>query len=163
MAIPAYLWLYDQSGALINGGSLVIGREGAIEVQSFTHGLSVPFDGNTGRLTSTRVHQSMGIVKEFDKSTPYIYRGVATSEKLQKAIIKWYRINDSGMEEEFLHIVMESVRLLNINPHMHNFKDPSGHASAPTESIGLGYEKITWLYLDGNISFTDTWNSRVYA
>lgn len=70
MANPAYLWLYDANGALLYGGSEVLSREGAIEIQSFTHGLSVPFDGTTGRLTSTRIHQTMGLVKEFDKSLP---------------------------------------------------------------------------------------------
>jgi len=39
MSIPAYLWLYDQNGVLIKGGSEVLNREGAIEIQSFTHGL----------------------------------------------------------------------------------------------------------------------------
>jgi len=163
MSIPAYLWLYDQNGVLIKGGSEVLNREGAIEVQSFTHGLSVPFDGNTGRLMSTRIHQTMGIVKEFDNSTPYLYRAVAKNEKLQKAIIKWYRINSAGVEEEFLNMAMEGLRLININPHMHNFKLANGQSSAPTESIGLGYQKITWKYLDGNISFTDEWNSSLYA
>lgn len=28
MAVPAHLWLYDASGALICGGSEVMGREG---------------------------------------------------------------------------------------------------------------------------------------
>ncbi|WP_159282774.1 Hcp family type VI secretion system effector [Rahnella variigena] len=163
MSVPAYLWLYDSNGVLIQGGSEILGSEGAIEIQSFTHGLSVPFDGNTGRLMSTRVHQTMGLVKEFDKSTPYLYRAVATSEKLQKAVVKWYRINAAGMEEEYLNMTMEGVRLLNINPHMHNFKHAEGQASIPTESIGLGYHKITWLYLDGHISFTDEWNSSLYA
>lgn len=33
----------------------------------------------------------------------------------------------------------------------------------PIESVSLAYESITWLYLDGNITYTDTWNQRVYA
>lgn len=33
MAVPAHLWLYDASGALICGGSEVMGSEGSIEVQ----------------------------------------------------------------------------------------------------------------------------------
>lgn len=54
MAVPAHLWLYDASGVLIAGGSDVTGREGSIEIQSFGHGLAVPYDGNTGRLTADR-------------------------------------------------------------------------------------------------------------
>lgn len=33
MAVPAHLWLYDASGALICGGSEVMGREERIEIQ----------------------------------------------------------------------------------------------------------------------------------
>lgn len=80
MAVPAHLWLYDINGSLIPGGSEVAGREGSIEIQSFVHGFYVPFDGNTGRLTSTHVHNVMSIEKEFDKASPYLYRAVAQAE-----------------------------------------------------------------------------------
>ncbi|EGQ5299547.1 Hcp family type VI secretion system effector [Enterobacter hormaechei subsp. hormaechei] len=163
MAVPAHLWLYDLNGSLIMGGSEVAGREGSIEIQSFVHGLQVPFDGNTGRLTSTRVHNVMSIEKEFDKASPYLYRAVAQAERLQKAQIRWYRIAPSGTEEEFFHILLEDIRLIHINPSMHNFKQPIGQLSVPTESLGLGYARITWKYLDGNIQFTDEWNSRMCA
>lgn len=56
MAVPAYLWIYNQSGSLIQGGSNVVGREGGIEMQSFNHGLHIPYDHTFGRLTGTRVH-----------------------------------------------------------------------------------------------------------
>ncbi|MDI7661070.1 type VI secretion system tube protein TssD [Cronobacter universalis] len=163
MAVPAHLWLYDALGALICGGSEVAGREGSIEVQSFGHGLSVPFDGNTGKLTATRVHNLMNIEKEFDKSSPYLYRAVAASEKLQRAIIRWYRINHAGMEEEFFQMILEDVRITGIHPNMQNFKHPEGLLSTPVESIGLIYNKITWKYLNGNIQYTDAWNSQMYA
>ncbi|ELY2664630.1 Hcp family type VI secretion system effector [Cronobacter sakazakii] len=163
MAVPAHLWLYDASGALICDGSEVMGREGSIEVQSFGHGLSVPYDGNTGKLTATRVHNLMNIEKEFDKSSPYLYRAVATSEKLQRAIIRWYRINHAGMEEEFFQMILEDVRITGIHPNMQNFKHPEGLLSTPVESVGLIYNKITWKYLNGNIQYTDAWNSQMYA
>ncbi|EOB9997421.1 Hcp family type VI secretion system effector [Cronobacter sakazakii] len=163
MAVPAHLWLYDASGALICGGSEVVGREGSIEVQSFGHGLSVPFDGNTGKLTATRVHNLMNIEKEFDKSSPYLYRAVAASEKLQRAIIRWYRINHAGMEEEFFQMILEDVRITGVHPNMQNFKHPKGLLSTPVESVGLIYNKITWKYLNGNIQYTDAWNSQMYV
>lgn len=163
MAVPAHLWLYDASGALICGGSEVMGREGSIEVQSFGHGLSVPYDGNTGKLTATRVHNLMNIEKEFDKSSPYLYRAVATSEKLQRAIIRWYRINHAGMEEEFFQMILEDVRITGIHPNMQNFKHPEGLLSTPVESVGLIYNKITRKYLNGNIQYTDARNSQMYA
>lgn len=163
MSVPAHLWLYDNNGVLITGGSEVARREGSIEIQSFNHGVTVPTDGNTGRLTSARVHNVMSIEKDFDKSTPYLYRAVSTGQNIQKAIIKWYRINDAGMEDEFLNMIMENVRITSIHPTMHNFKSPEGQLSTPRESLGMRYAKITWRYLDGNITYTDEWNSNALA
>jgi type VI secretion system secreted protein Hcp len=163
MSVPAHLWLYNQSGSLIPGDSLVTGREGSIEMQSFNHGVHIPYDHSFGRLTGTRVHDQLSITKEFDKATPYLYRAVSNGEPLQKAIIKWYRINAAGIEEEFMHFIMENIKVVGITPVMHNFKSSSGLSCNPTESISLAYEKITWLYLDGNIQFTDSWNQRVTA
>ena len=35
MAVPAYIWLYNATGTLVQGSSNVLLREGAIEMQSF--------------------------------------------------------------------------------------------------------------------------------
>jgi type VI secretion system secreted protein Hcp len=163
MAIPADLWIYNQSGDLIHGGSKMLTREGAIEMQNFNHGIHIPYDHNFGRLTGTRVHDQLSITKEFDKATPYLYRAVSSGEPLQKAIIRWYRISDAGTEEEFMHFILENVKVVAVTPVMHNFKSASGLNNNPTESISLAYEKITWLYLDGNISFSNSWNQRATA
>ncbi|HDT5464443.1 TPA: type VI secretion system tube protein Hcp, partial [Enterobacter hormaechei subsp. steigerwaltii] len=51
MAIPAYLWLKDDGGNPIKGSVNVQNREGSIEILSFSHGLLVPTDNNTGKIT----------------------------------------------------------------------------------------------------------------
>ena len=91
MAIPAYLWLKDDGGANITGSVDVQHREGSIEVLSFGHGLHIPTDGNTGKLTGTRIHSPLTIEKEFDSSSPYLYRAVATGQTLKSAEIKCSR------------------------------------------------------------------------
>lgn len=57
--------LKDYGGAIIKGSCDVRDREGSIEVLSFTHGLHIPVDGNTGKQTGTRVNGSFAIGKEF--------------------------------------------------------------------------------------------------
>ncbi len=54
MAIPAYLWLKDDGSADIKGSVDVRDREGSIEITGFSHNLSIPTDGMTGKLTGTR-------------------------------------------------------------------------------------------------------------
>lgn len=89
MPIPAYLWLKDDGGAHIKGSIDVKNREGSIEVLSFSHGLLVPTDNNTGKITGTRVHAPLVIEKEFDSSSPYLYKAVSTGQTLKSAEIKW--------------------------------------------------------------------------
>jgi type VI secretion system effector, Hcp1 family len=163
VSVPAYIWLYNSTGTLIQGGSNVLLREGAIEMQSFNHGIHIPYDNNFGKLTGTRVHDQLSFTKELDRATPYLNRAVCQGETLQQGIIKWYRINDAGVEEEFMHIILKKVKVVAVTPVMHNFKNTAGQMNNPTESVSLAYESITWLYLDGNITYTDTWNQRIYA
>lgn len=157
MGHPAYLFLENSSGTPIIGGSEVLGREGAIEVLQLNHSVNVPHDGNSGKLMSGRRHVPLSIVKEMDKSSPYLFKAACTNEKLVKATVKWYRTNAAGMEEEFMHTVMENVCIVSLSPSLHNIKDPE-RSSPPTETLALMYEKLTWKYLDGNIQYTDGWS-----
>jgi len=163
MAIPAYLWLKDDGGNPINGSVDVQNREGSIEILSFSHGLLVPTDNNTGKITGTRLHAPLVIEKEFDSSSPYLYKAVATGQTLKSAEIKWYKINDAGQEVEYFNMLLENVRVVSINPVMHNCKEPALQIHNHNKGIQLRYERITWKYCDGNVQYSDAWNERVTA
>ena len=158
MAIPAYLWLKDDGGANITGSVDVQHREGSIEVLGFGHGLHLPTDSATGKITGTRVHSALNFEKEFDSSSPYLYKAVAHGQTLQSAEFKWYRINDAGQEVEYFNILLEGVKVVSITPIMHDTRNCPG--TGHMESIQLRYEKITWRYVDGNIQYSDAWNER---
>lgn len=160
MAIPAYLWIKDDGGADIKGSVDVKDREQSIEVLGFSHGLHLPTDNNTGKITGTRVHSALTFEKEFDSSSPYLYKAVAKGQTLTSAEFKWYKINDAGQEVEYFNMRMENVKVVSICPHMHDVKNPATEKHNHLESIALRYEKITWKYCDGNIQFSDAWNER---
>jgi len=84
MAIPVYLFLKDDGGALIKGSSDVKDREMSVEVLAFGHGLHLPTDNNTGKITGTRVHSAITFEKEFDSSSPYLYKAVAKGQSHQR-------------------------------------------------------------------------------
>ena len=163
MAIPAYLWLKDDGGADIKGSVDVNGREGSIEIQGFGHSLHLPTDGATGKITGTRIHAALGFEKEFDSSSPYLYKATATGQTLQSAAFKWYKINDAGQEVEYFNMYLEGVKIVSICPTMHHIKNPAFEKHNHNESVELRYEKITWKYCDGNVIFADAWNERVTA
>ncbi|VVE20709.1 Hcp family T6SS protein CtsH1 [Pandoraea terrae] len=160
MAIPAHLWLKDDGGADIKGSSTVQGREGSIEIIGFSHGLNLPVDGQNGKITGTRMHSSMTLEKEFDASSPYLYKAVANGQTLASAELRWYRINHAGCEEKYFTMLLEGVKVTGVNPGMANTKLAGLSALNHMESISLMYERITWHYIDGNIKFTDAWDER---
>ena len=160
MAIPAYLWLKDDGGADIKGAVDVRDREGSIEILGFGHGLYLPTDNNTGKNTGTRVHSPLVFEKEFDSSSPYLYKAVATGQTLNSAEFKWYKINDAGREVEYFNMLLVNVKIVSICPLMHDVKNHSTEKHNHLESISLRYEKITWKHCDGNIIFSDSWSDR---
>lgn len=160
MAIPACLWLKDDGGAEIKGSVDVNNREGSIEVTGFSHNLRLPTDPLTGSITATRNHSAMIFQKEFDSSSPYLYKAVSKGQTLKSAEFKWYHINDAGQEVEYFNIFIEGVKVVSISPLMHDIKDPTKEKHNHLEVVELRYEKITWKHCDGNIMFTDSWNER---
>ncbi|MGF6595981.1 type VI secretion system secreted protein Hcp [Paraburkholderia sp. GAS448] len=160
MPIPAYMWLKDDGGADIKGSVTVQGREGSIEVIGFGHGVNLPVDNKSGEITGSRTHSPMYLEKEFDASSPYLYKAVSRGQSLQSAELKWYRINDAGQEELYFVMLMESVKVVGVNPGMANTKLAGMSQLNHTESVSLMYERITWHYTDGNIKFTDSWSER---
>lgn len=160
MAIPAYLWLKDDGGALIKGAVDVQGRESSIEVNGFSHNVSIPTDPLTGKITGTRKHSSIIFLKEFDSSSPYLFKAVCTGQKLISAEFKWYRINDAGQEVEYNNMLLENVTIDGVSPIMHDTKDVLKEKHNHLECVEVRYEKITWKHCDGNLLFSDSWNER---
>ncbi|MEP4546668.1 MAG: Hcp family type VI secretion system effector [Saccharospirillum sp.] len=158
MAIPAYLWLQDEQGNDIRGSVNVTGREGSIELIEFDHSIYIPTDNDTGELTGTRKHGAIRLVKAFDESSPYLFKACCNGQKLKNAVIRWYKIDDSGQEVEYYQHELEGVKINSYSPGMANTKDVALERIPHIENISLRYEKITHTYLDGNISHFDSWN-----
>ena len=160
MPIPPYLWLKDDGGAVIKGSVDVKDREGSIEIIGMSHGLNLPVDSNTGKITGTRSHSPLIFEKEFDSSSPYLYKAVATGQTLQSAEIRFYHINDAGQEVCYFIITLEGVKITGVNPGVPNTKLSGNSQLNHMESVSMMYDKITWRYVDGNIMYSDAWAER---
>ncbi|MBS7444586.1 type VI secretion system tube protein Hcp [Enterobacter sp. 120016] len=90
-----------------------------------------------GRKRWTRLYSPMLVIKEFDCSSPYLYKAVATGQNLSSAEIKWYRINYSGLEEEYFNMLPEDVRIVSISSAMTTGDNPNEN---PMETVELRYE-----------------------
>lgn len=158
MAIPGYMWITDDQGTKIEGPVTVAGREGSVEILGFEHELRIPTDSDNGSLTGTRKHEPFKFTKAFDNATPYLYKACSNGQTLKRIELKWYRINDTGTEEEYFRHTLEDVKLTSVKPKMHNVKDLDKERYPHLEEVSCRYAKVTWTYTDGNISYSDAWN-----
>ena len=163
MAIPVYLWLYDEDNKLVKGSVDVTGREGSIELTGIQHDLFMPCDDFTGAPAGTRQHEAYTFEKEIDSSSPLLYRALTSGRTLKKAELKFYRINYNGQEEEYFNVKLEDVIVCHIMPVMFHTKDPDYEKQGHIEHVGLRYKKIIWNYKDGNIQHSDSWKERKTA
>lgn len=155
MSVPDHLWLDDENGSPIVGSCQMPLRLGSIELKSFAHHITIPVDPAWGKLTCTRVHSPITIVKEFDQTTPVLYRAICEGRILKNGTIKMYRIVESGSEVEYFNILLEGIKLTTVSPYL----APNGLSSTHLETLELRYQAITWKYTDGNIIYRDEWNN----
>jgi len=138
---------------------MALGREGAIEVMNTQHSINLSTDAHSGMLTGSRMHAPVVINKEVDKSSPYLFDWVCTGKKLSKATLRFYIINEAGIENEFYNITLEKVIISSVNFN-HSYI-PGISKPNMREVVSLRYGQISWNYLMGNISTKDFWGKEI--
>lgn len=159
MSIPAHLWLEDENGSPNSRQLFDATAPGFYRVKILFSWGNYSGRSKLGKLTGTRIHQPVTIVKEFDQTTPLLYRAVCEGRTMKKATIKMYRILETGIEAEYFNIILENVKFTTVAP----FLSPGGMSSTHLETLELRYEAITWKYTEGNIIYRDSWNDRCCA
>lgn len=159
MPVPSYAWLQDDQGGEIKGSVQIADREGTIEIMEFHHDVHIPTDPHTGRLTGVRMHSPVTLVKAYDASSPYLYKACCEGQTLKQVEVKWYAIDETGTEKEYFVHKLEDVKVSSVKALMPNTKDPTKDRYTHLEEVSLVYGKITWLYVDGSLEYTDAWTS----
>ncbi len=155
MAIPAYMKIDG-----IPGSVAVSGREDTIEVLEFDHKIYLPIDKDDGSITGTRKHGAITLHKAFDKSSAELYKKVCKGEDIKEIVINWYEITPQGTEEVYFVHTLNNCKISSMRSYMHNVKDPTKETFVHQEELCIRYEKITWLFKEGNHQHTDLWNVR---
>lgn len=155
MSLPAYLFLYDENGILIQGNCMMPDREGAIEIMNSSYSIKQAVDSHTGNMTGTRQHGPVTLHKQLDKVSPYLAVAACEGRRLQKAIIKYYEIVEAGAEREIYTITLDSVVISSLDfTHVYY---PGSSAPNMHEVVGLRFRGIQWNYVKGNILYGDAW------
>jgi len=161
MAIPAYMWLKDDKNNPIDSNVQVIGREGSAEVLGFQHNIYIPADSDTGVLMGTRKHDPFVVIKTFCSASPILCKACCSGKVLNEVIVKWYRIGEAGIEEEYFRHTLSHARVVAVRPRVDNVKDKTKQLFGHLEEVHFRYERIQWSYLEGNINTVDQWTQKV--
>jgi type VI secretion system secreted protein Hcp len=148
------------NGVVIEGDVTRKGFENAIEVHYFQHLLSVELKP-TGQSTGRRTHGPVVFRKHTDKSTPLIIKALVNNEAIT-ADFHFLRLDpNSGQEVDFFRVEVEGARIVSVNEYSPDNESSSGQTPGARrmEEVGIAFNTIRWIYVDGNIQFEDTWNA----
>ncbi len=160
MASPAYMTVYDENGQRLKGNVTISGRKNTVEVLAFKHQIYIPADHDTGSLTSVRKHDPFVVTKAFGPLSPDFYKACCDGRTLKKIIVDWYQVDDDGKEKKYFSHTLDRVKVVALKPMMQHIKDRKNDHRVHEELVEFRYEKITWLYHQGNKQADDDWQTR---
>jgi len=160
MAIPAHMTLTGTEQGAIEGSCDVKGREGTILVTGFGHRVYMASDKLTGRPTANATHDKFVVLKEYDKSSPKLYKALTRGERFKEVVLKWYRITPQGKQEHYFTQKLENAIIVAIEPKMENTRDPAKEAFTHMEEVSFNYDKITWTYETDGIAADASWTEQ---
>ncbi len=159
MPMPAHLELEGANQGKIEGSCELQGREGTIMVWAFNHDVHIPRHPQTGLPTGKRIHGSMTITKEFDKSSPKLYQALCHGETFTNVTIKWYRIDPTGVEEHYFTTKLEDAIVVGIKAWMPSALDEKNDPYKHMEDVSFSYKKIIWTWEPDGIETEDDWTA----
>ena len=164
MALNAYLRLKGKTQGDIKGSVTQKGREGTIAVHAYHHKITSPRDPASGLATGKRQHGAFTIIKETDRSTPLLFSVLITNEALPTWELKCWtpRISAStgvGAEVNHFTIVLTNAMITGIESIMENNLQAEEANLPQMEEVTFAYQKIQWIWTDGNIITEDNWSA----
>ncbi len=150
-ALNAYLKLKGQKAGEIKGSVTQKGREGAIMVIAVSHEIVSPRDAASGLPTGKRMHKPFVITKEIDKSTPVLYRALASNENLSSAEFTFVD-TVKGVETP-----VYTVKLTNAN--IASIRLIEGADGKLVQEVTFTYQKIEWTWIPDGIIAMDDWEA----
>jgi type VI secretion system secreted protein Hcp len=161
MALNAYLQIVGAIQGSIQGSVDQPGREDQILVIAFSHGVLSPRDAASGLPTGKHRHQPLTITKEIDRSTPLLARALVNNENLPQWELMFWQPSKSGKEMQYYTIQLEDAAIIEISQEMLNNKYPDNVPHAVREHISFSYRRITWTWVDGEITANDEWQAPI--
>jgi type VI secretion system secreted protein Hcp len=156
-ADSAYMTVTDRNGAVIAGGVTIKGHEKSMQVLGFSHEIVSPRDPATGQATGKRQHKPLLVTKPLDQSTPLLFQALVRGDTLKSVEIKFYSTGVDGREVNTYTILLTNVHITSLSTSLPDVRDPQKAGYSESDALSFVYEKITWTWVQGNITATDDW------
>ena len=101
------------------------------------------------------------ITKELDKSSPLLYSMLVHNENVSEWTLEFWTpqlaaATGTGVEKQHYTVKLTNANIASIAFRMPNNKEPGTATLAEYEEIAFTYQKIEWIWVDGNIVAQDT-------
>ena len=159
MPLPFHLGLEGEKQGKIEGSCDMKGREGTILAYAMSHDIHIPRDPQSGLPSGKRVHGPLTIVKEFDKSSPLLYKALCQGEHMKKVEIKWYRIDKKGAEVHYFTQTLENAIIVSMKPFVPTVFLTENEPYRHMEEISFTYKKIKWRWEPDSKEAEDDWSA----
>jgi len=158
MALNAFLRLKGQKQGEIRGSVTQKGREGSIMVNAASHEIISPRNPASGLPTGKRMHKPFVITKEIDRSSPQLHTALTTNENVTEWELQfWQPVMGVGTERHYYSIKLLNASIAGIEFNMPNTRNPDFMKYAEYEEISFTYQKIQWIWVEGNSISEDAW------
>ena len=163
MTVSAFLTLKGQKQGDIRGSVTQRGRENSILVHSYTHEIVSPRDAASGLPTGKRQHHPLILLKEVDRSSPLLWHALVTNEVLETWELRfWQTVSGAAVtERQFYTVRLAGATIASMRSFMTDNQDQGGANLPLREEVSFAYEKVEWVWTDGGVSASDSWQSAV--
>jgi type VI secretion system secreted protein Hcp len=163
MAVNAYLTLKGQKQGPILGPITDKGREHSIELLSFSNNIVSPRDPASGLPTGKRQHHPICIVKEIDEASTALRAAFVGNENLTSWALEFWTAGavDPVMDTEIYTIRLINASIASIREFLVESDDPANNGLPLREEITFTYQKIEWIWTDGETTAEDDWQTPV--
>jgi type VI secretion system secreted protein Hcp len=163
MAVNAYLTLKGQRQGQIAGPVTDKGREDSIELLSFSNQIVSPRDPVSGLPTGIRQHQPISIVKEIDESSTALRTAFVSNENLIDWTLQFWTVGavDPMMDIEIYTLRLTNASIASIHEFLVASEDSANNGLPLREEVTFTYQKIEWIWTDGETTAEDDWQQPV--
>jgi type VI secretion system secreted protein Hcp len=157
MALNAYLKIIGEKQGEIRGSANAKGQEGKITVIAANHTVESPRDAGSGLPTGVRVHEPFVIVKEVDQSSPLLYKMLVENENIVEWELQFWQSGATGEGTNHYTVRLTNANIASIDFKMPDTREPNQMNWAEHEEVVFTYQKIEWIWHDGDITASDDW------